>query len=90
MIFTPLEQFQKVSLIPLNFLFFDLSLTNSLLISLFTLLCFYFLVKFSFQNNSFFLPHIWQFFLEIIHKTILILLDGNINKKRIFFLHLLH
>lgn len=82
MIFTPLEQFQIISLIPLNFLFFDLSLTNSLLISLFTLLCFYFLVKFSFQNNSFFfLPHIWQFFLEIINETVTILLYDNINKK---------
>lgn len=82
MIFTPLEQFQIISLIPLNFFFFDLSLTNSLLISLFTLFCFFFLVKCSSKNNSFFfIPHIWQFFLEIINETVATLLYDNINKK---------
>ena len=82
MIFTPLEQFQIISLIPVNFFFFDLSLTNLLLISLFTLLCFYFLITFSSKNNSFFfIPHIWQFILEIVNETVTILLYDNINKK---------
>jgi F-type H+-transporting ATPase subunit a len=82
MIFTPLEQFQIISLIPLNFFFFDFSLTNLLLISLFTLLLFFFLVIFSSKNNSFFfIPHIWQYFLEIINETVTTLLYDNINKE---------
>lgn len=82
MIFTPLEQFQIISFLPLQFLFFDLSLTNLLLISLFSLLCFFFLVSFSSKNNSFFfIPHVWQFFLEILNETVTTLLYDNINKK---------
>lgn len=47
---------------------------------------FLFFGKVFFQNNSFFfITNFRQFFLEIIHKTKSILLDGNINKKINFF-----
>jgi F-type H+-transporting ATPase subunit a len=82
MIFTPLEQFQIISLIPLKIFFLDFSFTNLLLISLFTLSLFTLLVHFSSKKNSFFfIPHIWQSLIEIINETVSSLLYDNINEK---------
>jgi ATP synthase subunit 6 len=82
MIFTPLEQFQIISLIPLHIIFLDFSFTNLLLISLLTLFIFTSLVYFSSKKDSFFfIPHIWQSLLEIINETVSSLLYDNINEK---------
>lgn len=82
MLFTPLEQFQIISLIPLKLFMFDFSITNLLLISLITLFFFFSLTVFSIKNNSFFLiPHVWQTFFEIIYDTSTSLLYDNINEK---------
>lgn len=82
MVFTPLEQFQIIALIPLKFLFLDFSFTNLLLISICTCLFFFWIVIFSMKNSSFFfIPHTWQYLIEITSDIVSSLLYDNINEK---------
>ncbi len=73
MLQAPLEQFQILSLIPLNFFFFDFSITNFLLINLLALFSFMACIYYSnshnnyLQESSFFLiPNSWQKSIESI------------------------
>lgn len=88
MLLTPLEQFQIISLFPLTFFNLDFSFTNSLLMSILTLLFFNRIVYFfSSETNylgkeTFYLiPNTWQIFVEIIYDTAAQLLFDNINKE---------
>lgn len=82
MILTPLEQFQIISLLPIKLLCFDFSFTNILLISLLTFFFFYMIIFVSNRNNvMFFIPHVWQTFVEILNETVASLLFDNINEE---------
>lgn len=83
---TPLEQFQIISLVSFKMFNLDISLTNSFFVFLLILLFFNITLQlFSkhssyTKNDSFFLvPNNWQFFIETIYETILKLLFDNLN-----------
>ena len=66
---SPLEQFEIISLLPINIFGFDFSVTNLLLINLLTLFIFSNIVYFSSSNEDylgnslfFFIPNNWQIF----------------------------
>lgn len=86
MLLTPLEQFQIISLLPINFLNIDFSITNLFLINIVTLLFFSSVVYFFSSNtnyngfNTFYLvPSTWQTLVEIVYDTASQLLFDNIN-----------
>ena len=89
---TPLEQFEIISLISFKMINFDFSITN-LLVVVFLILtnnvAFQLVSKHYnyLKEYSFFLvPNSWQFFIEIIFETILKLLFDNLNQHgEIFF-----
>jgi len=82
MLLTPLEQFQIISLIPLTLFGLDFSFTNLFLISLLILSFFNLLIYFSSKNNSFFfIPHIWQVFIELLNELVSSLLYDNLNDQ---------
>lgn len=79
-IYTPLEQFQILSLIKINLFCLDFSLTNLFFINL--ILLGFFLLCFSYYYNSFYIiPHNWQLFIELLYETVSQLLFDNINTK---------
>lgn len=84
---TPLEQFEIISLISLKMFNFDFSITNLLVIILIIIL----VVNIAFQLTArhfsnlkkysfFFVPNNWQFFAESSFKTVLKLLFDNLNQ----------
>jgi ATP synthase subunit 6 len=84
---TPLEQFQIISLVSLKMFNLDLSITNLLIV--FLLLLFFFIATlqtiskyFTHLKGYFFfiVPNTWQFFIEIIYATVLKLLFDNLNQ----------
>lgn len=86
MLFTPLEQFQIISIFPINFFCLDFSFTNLILINLIVL----FLVGFvitsissdlgsSKQGSFFFIPGVWQTFFEMAYETVARLVFDNLN-----------
>lgn len=86
MILSPLEQFEIVSLLPLNIFRLDFSATNLLLINIFTLFLFSNMVYFLSSNENyfknfsfFFIPNNWQILLEKLYEVVLKLLFDNIN-----------
>jgi len=86
MLFTPLEQFQIISLLPINFLNLDFSFTNSLLMSILTLIFFNRIVYFLSSDTNylnketfFIIPNTWQIFIETIYDIASQLLFDNIN-----------
>nr|YP_009485508.1 ATPase subunit 6 [Melosira undulata]AVR57572.1 ATPase subunit 6 [Melosira undulata] len=82
MLLTPLEQFQTLSIFSFKLFFFDFSITNVIIIGLITFILFYLLLKFSQKKFSFFfIPHQWQFLLELNYDIIYSLLYDNLNKK---------
>jgi len=73
MLRTPLEQFQIIQIIPINIFFFDLSITNFLLINLLTLLSFTGFIYYNASHENylqetsfFFTPNSWQKSIESI------------------------
>ena len=85
---TPLEQFQIITLLPMNFFNLDVSFNNILLMNLITLLFFNKIVHFfssnkNYTNNTtfFLIPNSWQLFIESIYDTVLQLLFDNVNIK---------
>lgn len=80
MLFTPLEQFEIISLIPIKFGWLNISFTNS---SLFILLVFgviLLLVHLSTLNSTI-IPNRWQSVFELMYEFILSLLDENVGSK---------
>ena len=81
---SPLEQFQVLPLISLYLGFFDLSLTNEviilLLIAFFTFVLFFSLIKTN-DKTYYIVPNRWQSIIEIMHKMILSLVTENIKNK---------
>jgi len=81
MIFTPLEQFAIVSLIPIRFGNIYLSFTNSslyLFLSTGLVILLFYLVT---QNGGFLIPSRWQSLVEMIYEFVVSLLDEQIGKK---------
>ena len=86
MLFTPLEQFQIISLFSVKIFCFDFSITNLVLINVIVLLI-YSSVVFLFSSDTmylkestfFFVPNNWQILLETIYDVISQLLFDNIN-----------
>ena len=79
--FTPLDQFQIISLISFKMFNLDLSITNIFVIS--TLVLFFFNIIIKFVSKSFFyleeysffiIPNNWQLFIETLYETVLKLL----------------
>jgi len=88
MLHTPLEQFQIISLLPINFLNLDFSFTNSLLMSILTFVFFnrmiYFLssdTNYLNKETFFMIPNTWQIFVETIYDMTSQLLFDNINME---------
>ena len=76
MLFTPLEQFQIISIFSFKIFCLDFSITNMLFINLIVLLIFSFIVScFSSDSNYlnetgyYFIPNVWQTFIEIVYET---------------------
>ena len=86
MLLTPLEQFQIISLFPINLFNLDFSITNLLLINIVTLTFFIFIVYFlsadqNYAGNTpfYLVPNTWQIFVETVYDTVSQLLFDNIN-----------
>lgn len=82
-ILSPLEQFQVLPLIPLNFGFIDLSITNvNLLMALMIALTFFFTHSLRDSDGTLKLfPNAWQSAIEAIYSLILALVTDNIQSK---------
>ena len=88
MLYTPLEQFQIISLLSIKLFCFDFSITNLVLVNFLVLLVFG-IVIFSFSSNTnylketsfFFIPSTWQVLLEALYNFSSQLLFDNINKN---------
>jgi ATP synthase subunit 6 len=81
---SPLEQFQILPIVSLQYGFFDFSITNETVI---ILLIFFLLLSLIFsllkEDNTFYLiPNRWQVIVEIIYKLILSLVVDNIRDKQ--------
>jgi len=88
MLLTPLEQFQIISLLPINIFSLDFSVTNLLLVNLvalafFSSIVYFFSADINFAGYSpfYLVPSTWQVFVEIIYDTVSQLLFDNINME---------
>ena len=87
MLYTPLEQFQIISLFSIKLFCFDFSITNLVLVNFLVLLIFTLIVS-SFsssvdylkETSFFFIPSTWQVLIETLYETSSQLLFDNINK----------
>ena len=88
MLFTPLEQFQIISLFSFKLFCFDFSITNMLFINIIVLFIFSLIVS-SFSSDTnylnetsyFFVPNVWQTLLEIIYEVSSQLSFDNLNDE---------
>ena len=88
MLFTPLEQFQIISLFSVKVFCLDFSLTNMLFINLIVLALFSSIVHFfssdtDYLNKTsyFFVPNPWQTFVETVYETAAQLAFDNLNEE---------
>ena len=88
LILSPLEQFQIVSLLSLKITKLDFSITNVLMISVLTLICFNCIIYFSSSNQNllnetsfFFIPNVWQTIVESIYEVLSELVSDLISTK---------
>jgi hypothetical protein len=86
MVWSPLNQFEVVSLLPLNIFCFDFSATNLLLINILILFLFSNIIYFLSSNEDyfkssllFFIPNNWQILIERLYEVVSKLLFDNIN-----------
>lgn len=84
MLFTPLEQFQIISIFPIKLFCLDFSFTNLVLINIILFLLIGFIINFisSTSNNTrsfFFVPGVWQTFFEMVYETVTQLVYDNLN-----------
>ena len=83
MLFTPLEQFQIIALLPTSLFCLDFSFTNILLIGGLTLFFLTCISSFSSPESDeySFVPNNWQTLLEMINDTVASLIYDNTNKE---------
>jgi F-type H+-transporting ATPase subunit a len=88
MFFTPLEQFQIISIFSFKFFCFDFSLTNMLFVNLIVLflfssivLCFSSDTNYLNETSYYFIPNVWQTFVEIVYETAGQLVFDNLNEE---------
>nr|QYB23220.1 ATP synthase F0 subunit a [Lithodesmioides sp. mgcode 4] len=88
MLWTPLEQFQIISLFSIKLFSLDFSITNLVLINTIVLIFFSLIVYFSSSNQNyfketsfFFIPNTWQILIESVYETASQLLFDNINEE---------
>ena len=83
MLYTPLEQFQVISLLPFKLFCLDFSFTNLLLINLLIYFCYKFLaLSLTYKDNTFSLiPNSWQVCVESIYEIASQLLFDSINTE---------
>ena len=88
MLWTPLEQFQIISLFSIKLFSLDFSITNLFLINVIVLVVFSLIVSFSSSNpdslkntSFFFIPNSWQVLIESVYETSSQLLFDNINEE---------
>jgi len=84
--FSPLEQFEIISLIPIKLsTLFDISLTNSSLYLLIGFVCFLFFFS-SILHQTLYVPNAWQTVLEDIYNFVVDLINQNCGiKGQIYF-----
>ena len=77
LLFSPLEQFQILSLITIKLFGFDFSITNALLVNLIALFCFSSTIylfsshdNYLNQSSFFFIPNPWQVIFESIYEVV--------------------
>lgn len=84
-IFSPLEQFSLVTLIPLNFLGFNLSITNATVFLVFTCLIAYSFLSIATLNSTV-VPNNWQYVVESMYSFVYTTLGATDDAKfREFF-----
>ena len=81
MLFSPLEQFSIISLLPLRIGNIYFSFTNSSLFLLFTTALVFTLFQMVTQNGGFLIPSRWQSFVEMIYQFVVSLVDEQIGGK---------
>jgi F-type H+-transporting ATPase subunit a len=88
MLFTPLEQFQIISIFSFKIFCLDFSITNMLFINILVLTIFSLVVScFSSDTNYlnetgyYFIPNVWQTFIEIVYETSSQLVFDNLNEE---------
>jgi ATP synthase subunit 6 len=88
LILSPLEQFQILSLIPIQLFGFDFSITNALLINIIVFVCISGILHFSSSNKNylnkpsfFFIPNPWQIIIESTYEMISQLVFDLISTK---------
>ena len=88
MLFTPLEQFQIISLFSVKLFCLDFSFTNMLFINLLVLLIFSSIISFLSSDTDcvgktsyFFIPNVWQTLIEIVYETAAQLSFDNLNEE---------
>ena len=85
--FSPLEQFDAVTIIPMFFFGYDFSF-NNIVLPLFLLNIFVILIFMLFKNNVKIIPEIWQYFFEIFYNFIFGLIKQQIGHRDMFIFHL--
>jgi F0F1-type ATP synthase membrane subunit a len=82
MLFSPLEQFEIIPLVPLRFGSLDLSFTNSSFLILLSVLAFTMLVLTTAgPGNGLLVPSRWQSIVEGIYTTVLDLINNTLGAK---------
>nr|YP_010377324.1 ATP synthase F0 subunit a [Helicotheca tamesis]QYB23011.1 ATP synthase F0 subunit a [Helicotheca tamesis] len=88
MLWTPLEQFQIISLFSIKLFSLDFSVTNLVLINTIVLVLFSLIISFSGSNKNYFeqtsfyfIPNTWQVLIELVYETASQLLFDNINEE---------
>ena len=86
MLFTPLEQFQIISIFSFKLFCLDFSLTNMLFINFIVILVFSSVIYFISSSNNiettfFLIPSVWQTLVETIYETAAQLVFDNLNEE---------
>lgn len=81
---SPLEQFQIIPIIPIQFGIFDFSITNAtVILGLLLFLFISLILSLLKEDNTFYIfPNKWQAAIEVIYKLILSLVVDNIKNKK--------
>nr|AIA61060.1 ATP synthase F0 subunit 6 [Cyanidiaceae sp. MX-AZ01] len=77
---SPLEQFELVTLIPLNIYNYNISITNATLFLFIVLIVFLFITLFSLQGK-FLVPTRWQLLIEMYYEFIITIVLDNLGRK---------
>lgn len=81
MVFSPLEQFQIISLLAIQFPNYDLSFTNSSLVMLVTVGFFIFLSVLLIKKGGKFVPSSYQSLIELVYEFVMNLVDEQIGPE---------